>query len=75
MLEALVIRVYNKQTKTFQIVANIDFNNQVVDTYGDDEPLYNIPFSDVIVTAFQFFNVIEDENNTEEKNNEPTCNL
>ena len=61
------VKVYNKQTKTFQIIAHIDFNNRCVDTYGDTEPMYNIPFADVTLTSIQFCNVVE-------KVNESSCN-
>jgi len=40
-------QVWHKPTKTIQVVALIDFNNKRLDTYGIDEPIYNIPFEDV----------------------------
>jgi hypothetical protein len=40
-------QVWHKPTKTIQVVAVIDFNNRVLDTYGIDEPIYDIPFEDV----------------------------
>lgn len=54
MLDKITLRVYNTNTRSFQIVANIDFNNQTIDTYGDDEPIYNIHFSDVSLSNITF---------------------
>ena len=41
------IQVFHKPTQTIQVVALIDFNNQVLDTYGISEPIYGIAFSEV----------------------------
>jgi hypothetical protein len=46
-MKEIKYQIWHKPTKTIQVVANIDFNNQVVDTYGIDEPMYDIPFADV----------------------------
>lgn len=64
MLDRLTINIYHKPTKTFQIVAQIDFNNQRIDTYGgnDGEPLYNIPFDECEIASILFPPVVDDEN-------------
>jgi hypothetical protein len=46
-MKEIKYQVYHKPTKTIQVVAVIDFNNRVLDTYGIDEPIYDIPFEDV----------------------------
>lgn len=46
-MKEIKYQVFHKPTKTIQVVALIDFNNQVLDTYGIDEPMYGIPFADV----------------------------
>jgi hypothetical protein len=46
-MKEIKYQVYHKPTKTIQAVAVIDFNNRVLDTYGIDEPIYDIPFEDV----------------------------
>jgi hypothetical protein len=46
-MKEIKYQIYHKPTKTIQVVALIDFNNKVLDTYGIDEPIYGIPFADV----------------------------
>lgn len=46
-MKEIKYQVFHKPTKTIQVVALIDFNNKVLDTYGIDEPIYGIPFTDV----------------------------
>jgi uncharacterized phage protein (TIGR01671 family) len=46
-MKEIKYQIYHKPTKTIQEVALIDFNNRVLDTYGIDEPIYDIPFEDV----------------------------
>jgi hypothetical protein len=46
-MKEIKYQIFHKPTKTIQVVAAIDFNNKVVDTYGIDEPIYGIPFRDL----------------------------
>jgi hypothetical protein len=46
-MKEIKYQVFHKPTKTIQVVALIDFNNKVLDTYGIDEPIFGIPFEDV----------------------------
>lgn len=46
-MQEIKYQIWHKPTKTIQVVAQIDFNNKVVDTYGIDEPIYGIPFADL----------------------------
>lgn len=46
-MKEIKYQIYHKPTKTIQVVALIDFNNKVLDTYGINEPIYGIPFADV----------------------------
>lgn len=46
-MKEIKYQVWHKPTRTIQVVAIIDFNNKVLDTYGIDEPIYGIPFEDV----------------------------
>lgn len=39
-------RIFHLPTQTIQFVSNIDFNNNRVDTYGIDQPIYDIPEED-----------------------------
>lgn len=36
-------RIFHFPTQTIQFVSKIDFNNNRVDTYGIDQPIYDIP--------------------------------
>jgi len=59
-LNEIGIQIYHRPTKTFQLVAQIDFNNSTVDTYGIDEPIYGIPFDECELKKIVFMNM-EDE--------------
>ena len=56
-LNEIGMQIYHRPTKTFQLVAQIDFNNSTVDTYGVDEPVYGIPFSECELNRIMFMNV------------------
>lgn len=45
-------RVWDKLTKTIQMVATIDFNNSIIDTYGVNEPIYNLNFDDLVLMQY-----------------------
>ena len=47
-----VLWVYHIPTQTLQRVAMIDFNNRVIDTYGIDEPIYNLPFDECEIVDY-----------------------
>ena len=47
-----VFKIWNKLSKTEEVVALIDFANRYVDTFGVSEPKYNIKFEDCDI--FQF---------------------
>jgi uncharacterized phage protein (TIGR01671 family) len=59
-MKEIKYQVWHKPTKTIQVVALIDFNNRVLDTYGIDEPMYDIPFEDV---EWREYIGVEDKNN------------
>jgi hypothetical protein len=60
IMKEIKYQIFHKPTKTIQVVAAIDFNNKVVDTYGIDEPIYGIPFGDV---EWREYIGINDKNN------------
>jgi hypothetical protein len=59
-MKEIKYQIYHKPTKTIQEVAVIDFNNKVLDTYGIDEPIYDIPFEDV---EWRIYTGRKDKNN------------
>lgn len=51
-MKEIKFKIWHIPSKSIQIVAQIDFNNQVLDIYGIDEPLYTIPFSDCDILQY-----------------------
>jgi hypothetical protein len=58
-MKEIKYQVYHKPSKTIQVVAVIDFNNRVLDTFGIDEPIYDIPFDDV---EWRIYTGLKDKN-------------
>jgi uncharacterized phage protein (TIGR01671 family) len=51
-MREIKFRVWDKRLKIMSLVAQLDFNNQVLDHYGKCEPVYGVSFDDAELMQF-----------------------